>query len=36
MLSKLGLEFKALNPKKCAEILQNSEGCKLVDFFKSK
>ncbi|PVX24410.1 MAG: endonuclease NucS [Candidatus Bathyarchaeum sp.] len=33
ILSSLGLEFKALDPKKCAEILRKSEGRKLADFF---
>jgi RecB family endonuclease NucS len=33
LLESLGLEFKTLEPKKCAEILQNSETKKLADFF---
>jgi len=33
LLDSLGLEFKTLEPKKCAEILQKSETKKLVDFF---
>jgi RecB family endonuclease NucS len=34
VLTRLGLEFKALEPKKCAEILQKSETRKLADFFE--
>jgi endonuclease len=34
MLSTLGLEFKALDPKVCAEVLQKSENAKLETFFK--
>lgn len=34
LLDSLGLEFKTLEPKKCAEILQKSETKKLADFFK--
>ena len=33
LLDSLGLEFKSLEPKKCAEILQRSETKKLADFF---
>jgi RecB family endonuclease NucS len=33
ILTSLGLEFKALEPKKCAEVLQRSESRKLADFF---
>jgi RecB family endonuclease NucS len=33
ILTRLGLEFKALEPKKCAEILRRSESRKLADFF---
>ena len=33
LLESLGLEFKTLEPKKCAEILQKSETKKLGDFF---
>jgi RecB family endonuclease NucS len=34
ILTSLGLEFKALEPKKCAEILRRSETRKLADFFE--
>ena len=34
VLTSLGLEFKALEPKKCAEILRRSETRKLADFFE--
>jgi RecB family endonuclease NucS len=34
LLISLGLEFKALEPKKCAEILRRSESRKLADFFE--
>jgi RecB family endonuclease NucS len=34
LLTSLGLEFKALEPKKCAEVLQRSESRKLEDFFE--
>ena len=34
ILTSLGLEFKALEPKKCAEILRRSESRKLADFFE--
>ncbi len=33
ILTTLGLEFKALDPKKCAEVLQRLETRKLADFF---
>ena len=33
LLTSLGLEFKALEPKKCAEVLRRSETRKLADFF---
>ena len=33
ILEGLGLEFRALDPKKCAEVLQKSETKKLADFF---
>jgi RecB family endonuclease NucS len=33
VLTSLGLEFKALEPKKCAEVLRRSETRKLADFF---
>ena len=33
VLITLGLEFKSIDPKKCAEILQRSETQKLEDFF---
>jgi RecB family endonuclease NucS len=36
LLATLGLEFKALAPKKCAETLRRSETRKLVDFFVKK
>ena len=36
LLTSLGLEFKALEPKKCADILRRSESRKLVDFFENK
>jgi len=32
----LGLEFKALDPKKCAEVLKKAETTKLETFFKEK
>ncbi|MCX8153592.1 MAG: endonuclease NucS [Candidatus Bathyarchaeota archaeon] len=34
LLAMLGLEFKVLDPKKCAEILRKTEGKKLEEFFK--
>ena len=36
ILTSLGLEFKSMDPKKCADILQKSETRKLVDFFEKK
>jgi len=33
LLTSLGLEFKALEPKKCADVLRRSESRKLEDFF---
>jgi hypothetical protein len=36
LLATLGLEFKALDPKKCAEILKKSETKKLETFFTEK
>jgi RecB family endonuclease NucS len=32
-LETLGLEFKPLDPKKCAEVLRRSETAKLAEFF---
>lgn len=34
LLTTLGLEFKALDPKKCAEVLKKAETTKLESFFK--
>ena len=34
LLATLGLEFKALDPKKCAEVLRGSESRKLAEFFE--
>jgi RecB family endonuclease NucS len=34
LLATLGLEFKALDPKKCAELLKKAETTKLETFFK--
>jgi RecB family endonuclease NucS len=34
VLTSLGLEFKALEPKKCADVLRRSETRKLADFFE--
>jgi RecB family endonuclease NucS len=34
LLTSLGLEFKSLEPKKCADVLRRSESRKLVDFFE--
>jgi RecB family endonuclease NucS len=34
LLATLGLEFKALDPKKCAEVLRKAETAKLESFFK--
>ncbi|UCE57909.1 MAG: endonuclease NucS [Candidatus Bathyarchaeota archaeon] len=36
LLVTLGLEFKALDPKKCAEVLHRSETRKLAEFFDEK
>lgn len=36
LLATLGLEFKALDPKKCAEVLRRSETAKLESFFQEK
>ena len=36
ILTRLGLEFKALEPKTCADILRKSETRKLADFFEKK
>jgi RecB family endonuclease NucS len=36
MLATLGLEFKALDPKKCAEVLKKAETTKLETFFNEK
>ena len=36
LLATLGLEFKALDPKKCAEVLRRSETRKLAEFFEEK
>jgi hypothetical protein len=33
MLVTLGLEFKALDPKTCAEVLKKTENSKLESFF---
>lgn len=33
ILNSLGLEFKALEPKRCAQVLRRSESRKLADFF---
>ncbi len=33
LLATLGLEFKALDPKRCAEVLRRSETRKLAEFF---
>jgi RecB family endonuclease NucS len=35
LLETLGLEFKALDPKKCAEVLKKTETTKLESFFES-
>lgn len=34
LLTTLGLDFKSLDPKKCAEVLNKSETKKLVEFFR--
>ncbi|MCS7115211.1 MAG: endonuclease NucS [Nitrososphaerota archaeon] len=36
LLETLGLEFKALNPKKCAEILKRAETMRLEAFFREE
>jgi endonuclease len=36
ILNTLGLEFKALDPKKCAELLKKTQTSKLETFFKEK
>ncbi|MEM2937561.1 MAG: endonuclease NucS, partial [Candidatus Bathyarchaeia archaeon] len=36
LLETLKLEFKALNPKKCAEILKRAETMRLEAFFKEE
>ena len=36
LLVTLGLEFKALDPKTCAEVLKKTENSKLESFFKEK
>lgn len=36
LLVTLGLEFKALDPKKCAQVLKKAETTKLEAFFKEK
>jgi len=36
LLATLGLEFKALDPKKCMEVLRRSETRKLAEFFEEK
>ncbi len=36
LLATLGLEFKVLDPKKCAEVLNRSETRKLAEFFEEK
>ncbi len=36
LLVTLGLEFKALDPKKCAEVLKKAENSRLEAFFKEK
>jgi RecB family endonuclease NucS len=36
MLVTLGLEFKALDPKVCAEVLKKTETSKLESFFDDK
>jgi RecB family endonuclease NucS len=34
LLATLGLDFKSLDPRKCAEILRKSETKKLAEFFE--
>ena len=36
MLVTLGLEYKSLDPKTCADVLKRTEGTKLESFFKSQ
>jgi RecB family endonuclease NucS len=36
LLVTMGLEFKALDPKECAEVLKRAENAKLESFFKEK
>jgi hypothetical protein len=36
MLATLGLEYKALDPKVCAEVLKKAENSKLETFFNGK
>lgn len=36
LLATLGLEFKALDPKTCAEVLRKTENSKLESFFNQK
>lgn len=36
LLLTMGLEFKALDPKKCAEVLNKAESTKLESFFNEK
>lgn len=36
LLMTLGLEFKSLDPKRCAEVLRRSETRKLAEFFEEK
>ncbi len=36
LLATMGLEFKALDPKRCAEVLKRAENSKLEAFFKEK
>lgn len=36
LLATMGLEFKALDPKKCAQVLKKAENAKLETFFERK
>jgi hypothetical protein len=36
VLATLGLEYKALDPRKCAEVLRKAETRKLETFFKKE
>jgi len=36
LLVTMGLEFKALDPKECAEVMKKAENAKLESFFKEK